>query len=273
MMRGRNGDQWKASFHAAPWVSYAEALCWIFYRDVDAIAELDVLAFREDVATVGTSMASFMLSRMEPPGEWAAANPELALRDALEAGRVTASAKLLVRSPRESGKPAETLVTERRDMDRDEWHDLSFLEAPAPYDKGAAAYPKGYVVGADAPHIFFDVLFSRADLTTAFPGAGANEVVRLASVSAPVAGPGSMTDFIRSDSRLASARRAIVAAGEEITKGAMLRMLAQHFHDEGGDYSSPTIGGLAASMKATAGRLGLTLDEMNRKADRGDRKG
>lgn len=273
MMRGRTGDQWKASFHAAPWVSYAEALCWIFYKDVDVIAELDVMAAGADLAAMGTDTASFMLSQTEPSGEWKAVNPELRLRDALEAGRVTASARLLVRQPREGGRPADTVITERRDIARDEWQDCAFREAPAPYDRGAAAYPTGRIIGADAAHIFIDVLFSRADLTTAFPGEGANQVVRLASALVSDPGPGPMSDFIRSDVRLAAARRAVIAEGGEPSKGAMLRMLALQFHAAGGDYSSPTIAGLVASMKARTGPLGLTKAEMHRLADRGDRKG
>ena len=268
-MRGRTAEDWRASFQATPWVSYAEALCWIIYRDVDAIAGLDVMASPRDLADMGPGTAAFMLADTEPEA-WAGTNPERVLQDALEAGTVSASGKVLAREPRQQGRPPSTIISTRRQIERDEWLDLTFRDGDAPHDKGTTAYPRG-AVGVDYAYIFIDVLFSRADLTTAFPGAGANQIVQLASVSTPAQGPGSLTDFIRSDARLSAARKGVVAAGEEVTKGALLRMLAQHFHDAGGRYSSPTIAGLVASMKASASRHDLTLEELNRRADRGDR--
>lgn len=275
MIRGRRGEHWARSFHAAPWVSYAEALCWIYYRDVDAIASLGILSSDRDYAEMGSGMVEALLSMEAGTEDWRAASPELTLLDALEAGKVRATAHPFILL--QLTQASHYGRTDRREILPTEWLDVRLYDAPAPFDKATTAYPKALPHGARAAGGFTDIWFSRADLTQEFPGEGANQVVSLASIreqaAAPATGPGTATEFLRRPDNYAAARRTLREKGEEVTKGAMLRELAQLFHDAGGTYSANSVAALAKSFKARCGSnaLDISLERMNAWADRAER--
>jgi hypothetical protein len=248
-------------------VSYAEALCWIYFRDVEVIAGLDVLADeRRDYAEMGSGMVEAILAMTTGADDWRAAAPELALQDALEAGTVTASAHPFVLLQLTGG--THHARTDRRNLTPIDWLDVRFYDAPPPFDKATTAYPKALPHGSKAGGGYTDIWFSRADLTQAFPGEGANQVVQLATARDVASAP-SQTDFMRSAAALADAVSELRAEGAEVGKLAILRKVAAAFHAAGYAKPGQTEGSVFESMKARSRTVGLDLAAMLRKAAKG----
>jgi hypothetical protein len=243
----------------------------VYYRDVATIRALGIVGSDRDYAEMGSGMVEALLAMEAGLEDWQSAAPELAFLDALESGAVTASGHPFVLLQLSQG--TTHAKSERRNIEPDEWLDIRFYDASHPFDKATTVYPRGLAHGAKASAGFTDIWFSRADLTAAFPGDGANQVVRLAAAAEPQVGPGSLSDFIRNNARLAEARAAVRAeSAESVTKGAWERMLTRHFIAAGGSFKATAFGAQVDSVSASLNRLQLSLDEMNRRADRADAK-
>lgn len=173
MTETRYGSRWRGLFFRQPLLTYTETVFWIAQRDADRMAEALVGSFDWD--NQSANMVDAVASLNDDYGaEWAAAQPQAHLMEALRLGDVVASGCRMV--PMTHGLLA--YESDRQKIPVEAWQGLAIYDAPARCDHLPSAIrttgPR--VHGSAIEDGWTDLRFESDGVWRAFPGKGATAI-------------------------------------------------------------------------------------------------